>query len=214
MNIKYTININKIKVSLVEDNIQFQKALISIINSSETFCIHSTFISAEEAMSLISNPPDIVLIDLNLPGMNGIDLINYFVSNSNVVCVVCSMHDNDEYIFKALENGASGYILKDDSIENILVALQEIIKGGAPMSPYIAKKVISYFKKNNINFESNILTEREIEVLVCLSNGLFYKEIAKKLFISIETVKKHIHNIYKKLNVKNKVEAINKFKNK
>lgn len=120
------------------------------------------------------------------------------------------MFDDDEFIFLALKNGALGYLLKDSSFEQILNALDELKKGGSPMSPYIARRVIASFqqpKEKNLN---TILSGREQEVLEQLAHGLIYKEIGEKLFISHETVKQHIKHIYQKLHVQNKIEALNK----
>jgi DNA-binding NarL/FixJ family response regulator len=122
------------------------------------------------------------------------------------------MHDDDDHIVKALENGAAGYILKDSSVSQIHSALVELVKGGAPMSPYIASRVISFFKKPKISQESALLSKREYEVLELVAQGLQYKEIADRLHLSTETVKKHMRNIYQKLHVQNKVEAVNKFR--
>lgn len=112
----------------------------------------------------------------------------------------------------ALENGATGYILKESKADEIIAAIHEIIMGGAPMSPYVAKRVISFFQKPKLKEAQALLSDREREVLHLLSKGLQYKEIAERLFISHETVKKHLKHIYQKLHVQNKIEALNKLR--
>lgn len=199
-------------VSIVEDNSLYQQALENIINNSNTFRLLKTYGSAEAAMDMLQNPPDIAIVDINLPGKSGIDLIRQLQAGSTIQCLVCSMHDDDDFIVRALENGAVGYILKDATVAQISTALEEVVKGGAPMSPYIASRVISFFRKPKISSEGALLSVREREVLQMVAEGLQYKEIAERLLLSTETVKKHMRNIYQKLHVQNKVEAVNKFR--
>jgi two-component system, NarL family, response regulator LiaR len=199
-------------VAIIEDNVLFQQALINVINNSDSFVLGPVYSSAEAALAMLKNPPDIAIVDINLPGKSGIELIAQLEANSDIQCLVCSMHDDDDHIVKALENGAAGYILKDSSVSQIHSALVELVKGGAPMSPYIASRVISFFKKPKISQESALLSKREYEVLELVAQGLQYKEIADRLHLSTETVKKHMRNIYQKLHVQNKVEAVNKFR--
>jgi DNA-binding NarL/FixJ family response regulator len=126
--------------------------------------------------------------------------------------MVCSIHDDNDTIFEALKCGASGYILKDPvTADEIIKAVHDLYNGGSPMSPFIARKVISSFQRSANSDAYSLLSQREKEVLNLLSKGLMYKEIAQELFVSTETVKKHLKNIYQKLHVKNKIEAINKF---
>ncbi|RYY59733.1 MAG: response regulator transcription factor, partial [Chitinophagaceae bacterium] len=125
---------------------------------------------------------------------------------------VCSIHDDDDKIMQALESGAEGYILKDSSASQIRAALEEMLHGGAPMSPYIARRVISFFRKPADLPPAAVLTIREQEVLNLLAAGLQYKQIADRLFLSVETVKTHLRNIYAKLHVQNKMEAVNKWR--
>jgi two-component system, NarL family, response regulator LiaR len=199
-------------VAIVEDNVLFQQALINVINNSDAFVLGQVYGSAEAAIAMLKNPPDIAIVDINLPGKSGIGLIAQLGGDDVIQCLVCSMHDDDDHIVQALENGAAGYILKDSSVSQIHNALVELVKGGAPMSPYIASRVISFFKKPKISEESALLSKREREVLELVAQGLQYKEIADRLHLSTETVKKHMRNIYQKLHVQNKVEAINKFR--
>ena len=199
-------------VSIVEDNTLYQQALVNVISSHEAFHLHSVYGSAEAAMDMLQNPPDIAIVDINLPGKSGTELIAALQRHTNIQCLVCSMHDDDEHIVQALENGAVGYILKDASVQQISNALDELVKGGAPMSPYIASRVISFFRKPRVRTENALLSTREKEVLELVAEGLQYKEVAERLFLSTETVKKHMKNIYQKLHVQNKMEAVNKLR--
>lgn len=204
-----------ITVSIVEDNDQFRDALETIIKSQTEFALVGSFSSAEKAIDeLLNKPPDIVISDISLPGMRGTELIVRLKEKMrNTQFMVCSIHDDNETIFEALKCGASGYILKDPvTADEITKAIRDLYNGGSPMSPFIARKVISSFQKPVVNDESSTLSSREREVLELLSKGLLYKEIAEKLGVSHETVKKHLKNIYQKLHVQNKIEALNKFK--
>lgn len=146
--------------------------------------------------------------------MNGAKLVSHITAaNKNVQCIICSIYDDDEFIFSALKNGALGYLLKDSSGDQILAALEGLKNGGSPMSPYIARRVIASFQQRQEKKISELLSDREQEVLEHLSKGLIYKEIGEKLFISHETVKQHIKHIYQKLHVQNKVEALNRLRN-
>jgi len=204
-----------ITVSVVEDNDQFRTALETIIKGQKELALIGSFASAEKAMSeLLKNPPDIVISDISLPGMRGTELIVRLKEKmSRTQFMVCSIHDDNDTIFEALKCGASGYILKDPvTADEIVKAIHDLYNGGSPMSPYIARQVISSFQKPVVNDESSTLSIREKEVLELLSKGLLYKEIAERLGVSHETVKKHLKNIYQKLHVQNKIEALNKFR--
>jgi NarL family two-component system response regulator LiaR len=204
-----------ITVSIIEDNDQFRDALETIIKGQNEFALVGSFSSAEKAINeLLNKPPDIVISDISLPGMRGTELIVRIKDKlRNTQFMVCSIHDDDETIFEALKCGASGYILKDPvTAEEIVKAIRDLYNGGSPMSPFIARKVIGSFQKPVVNDESAVLSSREREVLELLSKGLLYKEIAERLGVSHETVKKHLKNIYQKLHVQNKIEALNKFR--
>lgn len=204
-----------ITVSIVEDNDQFRNALETIINGQKELALIGSFASAEKAMNeLLNNPPDIVISDISLPGMRGTELIVRLKDKMpHTQFMVCSIHDDNDTIFEALKCGASGYILKDPvTADEIIKAIHDLYNGGSPMSPFIARKVIGSFQKPAVNDENSTLSIREKEVLELLSKGLLYKEIAERLGVSHETVKKHLKNIYQKLHVQNKIEALNKFR--
>lgn len=204
-----------ITISVIEDNEQFRNALEAIIKNQDEFALIGSYDSAEKAMiAIIESPPDIVITDITLPGIRGTELIVRLKDKMpKTQFMVCSIHDDDETIFDALKSGSSGYILKDPiTADDIVKAIRELYNGGSPMSPFIARKVISSFQKPVINDPNSLLSQREKEVLEWLAKGLLYKEIAEKLGITTETVKKHLKNIYQKLHVQNKIEAINKFR--
>jgi NarL family two-component system response regulator LiaR len=202
-----------ITVSIVEDNVQYKEALVECIRENNQFYFIAAYGSAEKALAeLPQQPCDVVIVDIQLPGQSGIDLIKNLKPRLPATeYLVCTVQDDVDTVFEALRAGASGYILKDATSLQIQQAITEITKGGAPMSPFIARKVITSFRQDTTASDS-ILSEREREVLQLLAKGLLYKEIADSLSISRETVKKHLKNIYQKLHVQNKVEALNKFR--
>ena len=204
-----------IKVAIVEDNDHFRTALETIVRQEKDLTLTGSFTSAEKALSVLEeSPPDIAIVDISLPGMRGTELIVRLKEKiRQTQFMVCTIHDDNDTVFEALKSGASGYILKDPvtAIE-IVKAIHDLYNGGSPMSPFIARKVIGTFQKPTINDVNSLLSQREKEVLELVSQGLLYKEIAIRLTISPETVKKHLKNIYQKLHVQNKVEALNKFR--
>ncbi|MBK9937636.1 MAG: response regulator transcription factor [Chitinophagaceae bacterium] len=204
-----------ITISIVEDNDQFRNGLEAIIKSEEAFVLAGADASAEKAITgLAETPPDIVIADISLPGMRGTEMIVRLKDKlTRTQFMVCSIHDDNDTIFEALKCGASGYILKDPvTAAEIIKAIRDLYNGGSPMSPIIARKVIGSFQKPAINDEDSLLSPREKEVLEWLAKGLGYKEIAVHLGVGTETVKKHLKNIYQKLHVQNKIEALNKFR--
>lgn len=204
-----------IKVAIVEDNDQFRTALETIVNQEKDLNLAGSYTSAEKALTgILQFPPDVAIVDISLPGMRGPELIVRLKEKSNhTQFMVCTIHDDNDTIFEALKSGASGYIVKDPiTTDEILKAIRDLYNGGSPMSPFIARKVIGTFQKPTINDANSLLSMREKEVLELVSQGLLYKEIAIRLTISTETVKKHLKNIYQKLHVQNKVEALNKFR--
>lgn len=204
-----------ITVSIVEDNDQFRNALELIIEGQDDFALAGSYESAEKALQgLMESPPDIVISDISLPGMRGTELIIHLKDKmQQTQFMVCSIHDDNNTIFEALKCGASGYILKDPvTAAEIIKAIRDLYHGGSPMSPYIARQVIGSFQKPSVKDENSLLSLREKEVLELLAKGLLYKEIADQLGVTHETVKKHLKNIYQKLHVQNKIEALNKFR--
>jgi len=199
-------------ISIIEDDPHFRSGLEVLIRNSKNFTVISSYASAEDALpQIIRQPPDIAIVDIKLPGKSGVQLIKELKEAlPDLLCMVCSYYDSDEYVFSAIKNGACGYLLKDAMPGEIIDSLEELQRGGAPMNRYIARKVISTFQEKVIAHHLAELTSRENEVLNLVSEGLLVKEISDQLSLSNYTVKSHLKNIYTKLHVRNKVEAINK----
>ncbi|HTS45830.1 MAG TPA: response regulator transcription factor [Puia sp.] len=201
-----------IKVCIVEDLKVVREGISSLLALDERFEMLKAFSDAESAArELPAWQPDIVIMDINLPGMNGIECIK----KVKPICphtqfMMFTIYENDEKVFDALEAGASGYLLKKTPLSKIVESLVELHEGGAPMSMQIARKVIEKMQGDKTKEDISVLTSREKEVLECLAKGWLYKEIANKLNITIGTVRQHIHNIYDKLHVQNRTEALNK----
>ncbi|MDX1629189.1 MAG: response regulator transcription factor [Fulvivirga sp.] len=202
------MNYFRSRIVIVEDNEAVREGFSLIINSVSQYYVVNAYETAEEAIkNLNKDNPQIVLMDLELPGMNGIDAIEIMKkSNPGVDFIVNTIYENSELVFQALCAGASGYITKNTSHGELLGAIDEVINGGAPMSSKIAKMVVSSFQKN----PNSPLSNRETEVLELLAQGKSYSMIAQELFITKETAKSHIKNIYSKLQVNSKSEAIAK----
>lgn len=207
-----------ISVSVVEDNEDLCKTLEMMINATIGLSCVSCHLTGEEACRVIPQvEPDIVLIDLGLPGISGSECISRLKSDMpNINFLVLTIKENDEDVFGALKAGASGYLLKSSSPSEIIESIKELYDGGAPMSTNIARKVVSHFQKESKEVRSydHLLTRREREVLELLAKGRYYKEIASELYVSMETVKSHCHNIYEKLHVSSRTEALNKYYNR
>jgi two-component system, NarL family, response regulator LiaR len=205
-----------VTVSVIEDDKNYREGLEDLINQSEYFTILHSYSSADQALPhIIQHPPEIAIVDIKLPGKkNGVDLISEIkLQVPDVQCMVCSFYGDNEYVFNALRNGASGYILKDSLPREIIESLKELHNGGAPMSRYIAKKVITTFQNKQSQQKLSELSDRENEILQLLSTGMAVKEVSARLFISVHTVTKHLKNIYTKLHVNNRIEAVNKLNN-
>lgn len=207
-----------ISVAIVEDNSDIRNALEQIIEMSKGYELSCSCINGEEALVLIPDAkPAVVLMDINLgAGIDGIECVRVLKeSHPEILFMMCTVLEEDEKIFEALTAGASGYILKKTAPAKMLEAIKELTDGGAPMSSQIARKVVVAFQSqpvSNTNGENlDMLSTREKEILEFLSRGLMYKEIAAQLFLSPETVRKHVYHIYEKLHVNNRVAAVNKF---
>lgn len=205
--------IKKIEIAVVEDNNLFRKTLTNFINQSSEMRCRLSFSSCEDALKEINNKEnetDVILLDIGLPGMSGVECISHLKEITNSKIVILTVQDDDESVFKAICNGASGYLLKDSSSEHILESVKEVLDGGAPMNSSIAAKVLRMFRdfspaKNEYN-----LTQREKEILKFLVEGFSKKQIAEKLFLSYHTIDSHIRNIYEKLEVHSGNSAVAK----
>lgn len=202
-------------VTIIEDDRVFSTTLSKIINSNELISCMAIYHNAKTALQEFpNNPTDIILMDIQLPDDSGIKLTAHFKKQfPNTFIIMCTNFDDDEKVFDSLKAGANGFIIKLENPEKISEYILEVMLGGAPMTMGIAKKVIQYFsKQESEKIKLEALTLKENELLALLSTGNYYKEIAEKMNISLNTVKKHCGNIYHKLHVNNRTEAINLLK--
>ncbi|QNL22171.1 response regulator transcription factor [Hyphobacterium sp. CCMP332] len=204
---------SKIKVGMIEDDNLIREGFTLLINASDDYECIVSYGSCESALKDIENHDlDVMLVDIELPGMSGIEgikKIRRLFPRLNVI--VITVHEDDDLIFDALCSGATGYMTKNTPPEKLLDAIKDAHHGGAPMSTQIARKVVNSFQRNL----HSPLTARETEVLELLSKGKSYSTIADELFVNKETIRTHIKNIYLKLEVHSKAEAIEKaLKNK
>lgn len=203
-----------IHVAVVEDQRETCDMLVALINSCDQCVCAGNYANAEDAIAQIPGiQPDVVLMDIHLPNQSGVQAVAQLKQQlPNTQFIMCTSLEDSETIFASLKAGATGYITKSTQPAKILEAIMDAHNGGAPMSSQIARKVVSAFNADNQkpNKELEKLSSREQEILDFLSKGYRYKEIASLLHISIETVRKHIHNIYEKLQVNSKIDALNK----
>ena len=201
----------------MKTTLKFGKLFRNLINSHTDFELISVSETAEDALkTLPSEKPDIILMDINLPGKSGIDCTRKLKKiMDNVQIMIITVYDDSQLVFEALSAGANGYILKRTPPSEIISSIMDLHNGGSPMSPQIARMVVQSFQKKNLNeVEINSLTEREREILSYLARGYRYKEIGETLFISTETVRGHLRNIYQKLQVRSATQALLKYMGK
>jgi DNA-binding NarL/FixJ family response regulator len=210
-----------IKVGLVEDDPGVRANLVKMLDSTPGFQCHGAYPDGVSALqSIPGNLPDVVLMDINLPGMRGTECVSRLKSVAPTLPVLMlTVYDDSEEIFKSLMAGATGYLLKRTPQDQLLEAIREITEGGAPMSRQIARRVVEYFQDmkqepatpQRRGCELDALTKREEEVLALLAKGYAYKEIAGQMSISFETARSHARSIYEKLHVHCRTEAILKY---
>jgi two-component system NarL family response regulator len=190
------------KISIVEDDVLLRENLKLLLSGESGITVASAYGSAEEALLGIRKArPEILLADIGLPGMSGIELM------PDLEIMAHTVFDDRETVFSAIKAGASGYILKGSTPRDLIDALHTLAKGGSPMSPRIARKVIREFQDEGVD-DQYLLSHRETEIVKEIENGLTYKDIAAKLGISPHTVHTHIKNIYEKLHAKDRPEAL------
>jgi DNA-binding NarL/FixJ family response regulator len=207
-----------IAVAIIEDQREVREGVAVLINGTKGYRCTASYRSMEEALARIGSNapdaivPDAVLIDIGLPGMSGIEGIRLLKERfPNITLLAFTVYDDDENIFDALCAGASGYLLKNTPPTRLLEGLREVVTGGAPMSPEVARKVIRLFREVRPPERANYqLTAQETEVLRLLVEGHHYKTAAAELGISINTVSFHLRNVYAKLQVHSKSEAVTK----
>lgn len=203
------------KIIVVEDNQRIREGLKALIEGTIGFNCVGTFSDCETMFEQVEKlSPDLVLMDLGLPGMNGVEGIRILKSKyPDIQTLVLTIHEEEDIVFDAICAGACGYLLKHTSPALLIEAIKEVNNGGAPMSSVIARKVVEFFQqKKSITSECNEynLTLREKEVLKLLVDGLSCKAIATSLFITVEAVRFHFRNIYKKLHVHTQAEVVAK----
>ena len=201
---------NLIRVAIVDDDEDVRQGYRWMIERSERFAITGVYRScAEIERQIDENPPDVILMDIGLPDKSGIDCVRTLkASYPHIRFLMLTVYSDDEKIFQSLKAGAVGYLLKKTEPAKLLEAIQDAHNGGAPMSSEIARKVLGYFQDQKPSTDSSVLSAREKEVLEALIEGHSYKAIADKLFLSIHTVRFHLQNIYAKLHVHTRSEAV------
>ncbi|MEN8848966.1 MAG: response regulator transcription factor [Akkermansiaceae bacterium] len=209
------MNLDKKTVVLVEDDELLREQLVKILNETKEVEVLIAVSSGEEALEKIpSYSPDVILLDINLPGKSGIDCIRELKQKcSSTEVIMLTAYEEEDNIFNALREGASGYLLKTSTPQELFDAIRDVHSGGAPFSSHVARKVAQYFRQDReISIENESLSPREREVLQLLSSGYIYKEVADKLDITVETVRTYVKRVCAKLHVRSKVEAILKFR--
>ncbi|OCA78426.1 DNA-binding response regulator [Chryseobacterium contaminans] len=203
-----------ISIAIVEDEKNYNNALKKVINYQKDMKVVGQFFDGNDALKNLPDlSPNVVMMDIQLQDMLGIEIIEKLKKEMpETHFIMCTSFEDDEKIFNSLKAGAMGYLVKGESMDKILSSIRDVYNGGAPMSFSIARRVLQHFEKKLSEIKGfDELTKREQEILELLSQGFLYKEIADQKCISMDTVKKHVGNIYRKLHVSNKVEAINKF---
>lgn len=197
-----------IHTAVVEDDARIRESIAAIVNGTSGFRCAGAYPSAEVALKKIpAEWPDVVIMDIQLPGMSGIDCVAKLKEmNEELLVLMFTVDDDSEAIFKSLQAGATGYLLKSASPAEIIDAINDVWQGGSPMSGHIARKVVQYFRPKPLPAAEK-LSDREAEIVNLLAKGFRYKEIAEALTISPHTVRSHIRRIYDKLHVTSRTEA-------
>lgn len=202
-----------ITVSIVEDSAGVREGLVRLLGQTREFRCLACYASGEAALREIpAAPPDVLLMDINLPGMDGVECVRKLhVLNPAIRIVMLTVYEKPDHIFNALTAGAIGYLLKQKPSADLLTAIRDAHQGGAPMSSQIARKVVQYFQSSVPTGEAGELSTRELEVLDLLARGHLIKEIADRLNLSFGTVRTYIRRIYEKLHVHSRAQAVAKY---
>jgi DNA-binding NarL/FixJ family response regulator len=201
-----------LRIGIVEDDELLRVDFVRLVDGSGDMRCVGAYPSGEAALAgLPPLAPDVVLMDIHLPGMSGIETVRRFrAMTPRAQVMMLTMFEDTSSVFDSLKAGATGYLLKREAVRELLTAIRDLAAGGAPMSGVIARKVVQYFGQHGPAPEVQTLTAREYEVLVALSQGEQYKEIAARFGISINTVRRHIMAIYDKLHVSSRLDAVGK----
>ncbi len=204
------------KVAIVEDDSGLRESLAILIDGATGLQCVGTYSSAEAALkNMPGNWPDVVLMDINLPQMSGIECVARLKEKCPALQIIMlTVYVDNEKIFKSLQAGATGYLIKQTAPGELLEAIADVQHGGAPMTNTIARQVVQYFQQRKPSNDAENLTQRENEILELVAQGYRDKEIADQLTLSVRTVGTHIRNIYEKLHVRSRTEAVLKFLNK
>ncbi|MGM0852579.1 MAG: response regulator [Bacillota bacterium] len=200
-----------IKLLLVDDHAVLRDGLKTIIESEDDIKVIGEAVSGSDALNKVRElAPNIILMDINLPGMNGVEVTRILKQQyPHIKVLILTMHSHEEYFMSAIKEGADGYLLKDAPSDQVVEAVRTVFHGESVIHPSLTRKLLTFHQqKQRKDKEENLLTEREREVLTCLVEGLTNKEIGKRLFVSDKTVKIHVSNIFKKLNVKSRSQVI------
>jgi DNA-binding NarL/FixJ family response regulator len=204
--------LHKYRICIVEDDPITAEAICTIINTMTAYELAGVYTNAEDYMDDFTFiKPDITLMDIDLPGISGIEAIEKIKSGCVTQIIILTNHEEKEELFSALKAGADGYLLKKDSVEILPNLLRDIEQGGAAITPSVAKKILNYFKPTPKDKTIETLNEKEMKILKSLVDGLLYKEIASDMNLSIDSIKKYASNIYAKLHVRTRSEAIKKY---
>jgi DNA-binding NarL/FixJ family response regulator len=203
-----------IKVAIIEDARGTRESLKELISRAPGMSCAGAYASAEDALDQIPNAPtDVVLVDINLPGMSGVECVSHLKQRQpKLQLLILTTYEESDLIFDSLRAGAAGYLLKNMRPAEIIQAVEQVHAGGSPMSMNIARKVVTYFQKGRQpRSDVEKLTKREQEILSLLAKGYLYKEIADQLSISLSTVRAHLHTVYEKLHVHSRTQAVVKY---
>ena len=205
-----------VRVSIIEDDARLRRIFTSWLRRAPDVQVAGEYPDAESALAAIpGNPPDVVLADINLPGLSGIECVRRLKERlPKTQFMMLTVYEDAEKIFSALKAGASGYLLKETSEQELLTAILDLSRGGSPMTSAIARKVVQSFREPMPDRPAGgdfQLSPREREILELLTRGYLYKEIADKLQISVPTVNHHVRNMYEKLHVHSRSQAVAKY---
>ena len=204
---------NKVRVLIADDHAMVRQGLTTIIELEEDMFVVAQASNGEEAINLARKErPDVILMDINMPGINGIQAIKTLKEeDSNYKIIVLTLHQDREYLFKTLQMGCEGYVIKDAESSVLIEAIRSVYKNQTYIQPNMTGELVKEFNRVTMHdkekHEDNDLTDREIEVLKLIADGMINKEIAKQLYISEKTVKNHVSNIFRKLNVSDRTQA-------